>query len=138
MERTTLQQQIKELLMGNDNLLMQAVQDLNSWDGSFEDLQFYENNEEFFNMFFQENPIEAVRASYYGEYKYSDEYVRFNVYGNLESMDEYKVIEEMRDQVEEIAEACIDNQGNIYINEIDELIEEYENQEEEEEENKQE
>jgi hypothetical protein len=45
----------------------------------------YDNNEEFFNMFFENKVLDAVRAVCFGEYKYSDDYVKFNGYGNLQS-----------------------------------------------------
>jgi hypothetical protein len=47
--------------------------------------EVYFNNEEFFNTFFESNPMEAVRATFYGEYNIIHDYVIFNVYGNLET-----------------------------------------------------
>lgn len=55
------------------------------------DDEIYENDEEFFNMFFENKPFEAVRSSYFGEYKYSDDFVKFNGYGNLESFGDYSI-----------------------------------------------
>ena len=60
------------------------VRECNSYDGSLEDYCYEINDEDFFNVHFTE-PMEAVRAAYFGEYKYSDDYVRFNAYGNLKS-----------------------------------------------------
>lgn len=45
------------------------------------------NDKDFFNMFFDGNPMEAVRASFYGDFSYNDDWVWFNAYGNLESGD---------------------------------------------------
>ena len=42
------------------------------------------------------NPVdEALRAAFYGDYRYSDEYVVFNAYGNLKSYDNYNVEEQI-------------------------------------------
>jgi len=49
------------------------------------DDEIWDNDEEFFNIFFGGKVLEAVRAVSYGEYNYCDDYVRFNGYGNLES-----------------------------------------------------
>lgn len=49
------------------------------------DDEIYSNDEDFFNLFFEGKVIEAVRAVSYGKFNYSDDYVKFNGYGNLES-----------------------------------------------------
>ena len=63
----------------------------NNYDG-----YYYDNDEYFFNDMFS-SPMEAVRAVYYGDYRYTDEYVRFNGYGNLESCDGYDIKDEALD-----------------------------------------
>lgn len=46
--------------------------------------EWYNFDEEFFEIFFSNNPIEAVRAWHYGgDNHYNDDYIKFNVYGNL-------------------------------------------------------
>ena len=51
------------------------------------------NNDEYTlkDMFIgSENPVnEALRAAFYGDYRYGDDYVMFDAYGNLKSFDEY-------------------------------------------------
>lgn len=47
--------------------------------------EIYNNDEEFFNMFFEGKVLEAVRVVSFGEYRYQDEFVVFNGYGNLET-----------------------------------------------------
>ena len=60
-------------------------------------------DEEFFDEQFSDNPMEAVRATFFGNIKnWSDEYIRFNAYGNLESVSEYDVDEEIEGYLEEI------------------------------------
>lgn len=93
------------------------------------------NDEDFFNTFFEGKPMEAVRASFYGKYRYVDNYVWFNAYGNLESGD-YESQLPLRD-AEEMAEWYIENYREIdYIAEFGEFCdacEEVENGEDEEE-----
>lgn len=43
------------------------------------------NDEDFFSTFFSERPMEAIRATHFGNYEYSSDYVWFNAYGNLNS-----------------------------------------------------
>ena len=50
------------------------------------DDEIHYNDDEFFEVYFTK-PIDAVRAANYGEYNYSDTWVKFNGYGNLESFD---------------------------------------------------
>jgi len=49
------------------------------------DDEIYNNDEDFFNTFFDGKVLEAVRAVCFGDYRYSDDYVMFNGYANLES-----------------------------------------------------
>ena len=59
-------------------------------------------DEEFFDVSFS-NPMDAARATYFGEIQsWSDEYIRFNAYGNLESLSEHEVLGEIEDYMEEI------------------------------------
>lgn len=69
--------------------LVAMVQEMSGYDGSFEELNVYENDDFFFDSFFSDNPAEAVRAAYFGNYSFNDDYVRFDGYGNLESLSEY-------------------------------------------------
>lgn len=51
------------------------------------DDEIHSNDEDFFNTFFSE-VMEVVRAISYGEYNYSDKFVKFNGYANLESFND--------------------------------------------------
>lgn len=92
------------------------------------------NDEYFFNTFFEDKPMEAVRASFYGDFRYNDDWVWFNVYGNLESGD-YEEQLPLRD-AEEMAEWYIEHYDEVdYITEMgdfcDECEEGYDEEEEE-------
>lgn len=127
-------EKIREYLLNNEETLLDVVSELNSWNGCLENLEFWENDEEFFNTFF-DNPMEAIRATYYGDYNYNDEYVKFNGYGNIDSYTEYERIEEIKDNIDDIVDNLIECYYNIYINEeleslLLELLEEEEEEEE--------
>ena len=126
--------EIREYLLNNEDVLLDVVSELNSWNGCLDNLDFWENDEEFFNTFF-DNPMEAIRATYYGNYNYNDDYVKFNGYGNIDSYSEYERIEEIKDNIDDIVENLVEYYYNIYINEelenlILELLEEDEEEEE--------
>ncbi len=61
------------------------------------DEEVYDFDEEFFNVFFSQNPMEASRATCFGDVHWNHPYIRFDGYGNLQSMDEYDV-EELCDE----------------------------------------
>lgn len=71
----------------------------------------YSNDEEFFSTFFDNDVIKAVRAASYGEYKFSDEWVMFNGYANLESFD----YPNDRIDITELANNIQDNPNNYDI-----------------------
>lgn len=63
---------------------------LNLWneycsENSYFDDEIYYFDDEFFSMFFEGKPMEAARAASFGSLNWSDEYIRFDGYGNLES-----------------------------------------------------
>ena len=105
---------IKEYLLENEDVLISVVQELNGWNGCLDWLEFFENDGDFFESFF-ENKLDAVRATFYGDYKFNDDYVRFDGYGNLESFSEYDMIEEIKAYIEEIVENLIEYKDNICI-----------------------
>lgn len=88
---------------------------INSYDGSLDELSYYYNDDDFFNMMFGTNVLDAVRAVCYGDYNYSDDYVRFDAYGNLESANMYEIMnmynlykDEIADKIIELADVCFD------------------------------
>ena len=84
------------------------VREINAWDGSFEHLAVYENYEEFFQIYFESSVMEAVRAISYGDYNYMEEYVRFNGYGNIESLTEREWHQELKDEADDIVEQYLE------------------------------
>ena len=126
-----------ELLQNLTNSeLLSIFREFNSYDGAFDFVDCYENDEYFFELFFANKPMEAVRAVHFGDYRYNDEYVRFDAYGNLKSFDGYELEHDAQDHIEELTSYIIDSRNPSYNSEIDgfiELLEEIEEEESEEE-----
>lgn len=98
--------------------LKEMVSELNSWDGSFDDLYYYENDEYFFEMMFGTKVDDAVRAVCYGNYEYMDDYVHFNAYGNLDSCNEWEYEKEIEESAEEIIERYLEEIDNMWDEDI--------------------
>lgn len=124
-------EELKNYLLENLDELKNIVGEINSWDGSLDYLEYYENDEEFFNMFFEgKQPMEIARATYYGNYNFMDDYVHFNAYGNLDSCSEYEYEEELKGYIDEIIDRLTEEQNNLYLDsEIKELLENIESEE---------
>lgn len=96
------------------------------------DDEIFENDEDFFNTFFEGKPFEAVRSCFFGHYEYSDTYVWFNGYANLDTGD-YEDQLPLRD-ADELAEYYIENYANIeHLTEFAEFVEACENGDDEDE-----
>lgn len=119
--------EILNYLKENIETLRELVQECNCWDGSLEYFYYYNNNEDFFRTFFDNKIDEAVRAVCYGDYRYMDDYVQFNGYGNLKSASKWQVEDELIEGVEEIFDIWYDKylQNNVdtFDNELKDMIE---------------
>ena len=126
---------IEKCLLNNDEELLNIVNEVNSYNGSLDFIVYWENDEDFFNTFFSDNPMEVARATFYGDYKYCDPYVRFNGYGNLESFDEYELIKECKYYIDEIVNSLLGcwEYIDIYNEELLTLLSEEDEEDEEEE-----
>ena len=117
---------IKNYLLNHINVIGEIVNEINSLDGSLEFLKYWNNDEEFFNTFFYNNPMEAIRTSFFGSYDYSDEYVKFDGCGNLSSANEHEIELEYKDYIDDIVNSLLDYYDKISLsdNELIKLIEE--------------
>ncbi len=100
-----LVRQIGEL---SDSELVQLnniyCQETNAWDS-----EIYRNDEDFFNTFFEGRPQEVARAISFGEYEYQADWVKFNGYGNLETI-RYMTKDDLVETPAYIAEFALNNQ----------------------------
>lgn len=93
-------EKLKEKITIDD--LKEMLLSINSYDNRLDNLDYEYNDEDFFNTYYKGNPYELARAIGYGSYDYNDEYVRIDVYGNLESISEYSfngLVEEYKDEI---------------------------------------
>ena len=120
-------EEIKNYLLNHVDEIGDIITEINSIDNSLDYLEYWNNDEDFFNTFFYNNPSEAVRSAYYGDYSYCDNYVKFNGYGNLESADDYKLEKEYKYYIDEIIDSFLQHyqELNITDNELLKLIEKY-------------
>ena len=111
---------IKNYLLNHVDEIGGIVSEINSIDGSLDFLEYWDNDEEFFNTFFYNNPTEAVRASFYGDYNYCDNWVKFDGYGNLKSVNDYELENEYKDYIDDIVKSILEHYEEISL--CDELI----------------
>ena len=104
--------------------LKEMVSEVFSYDGMLEELYYYYNDEEFFEINFQQKD-EVARAICYGDYRYNDTYVKFDGYMNLYSISQFEYEELIKKNAEKILETYIEyvkdgrlNLDNAYISEI--------------------
>ena len=123
-----LEKKLREYLLNDVKELRDVVNEINGWNGCLDWLEFRENDEEFFELFYSGiNGLEIARAICYGDYNYNDDYVRIDGYGNLVSYTEYEMIEEIKDSIDEIVENLIEHHDNLDLSDdIEEIFEEAE------------
>ncbi|QQO40465.1 hypothetical protein 000TH008_37 [Bacillus phage 000TH008] len=122
---------VKKYLLENMEELEDVVREINCWSADLDHLDFEENDEEFFKVHFRDDPQKAVRAVCFGDYNYSDEYVRFDGYGNLESFTSWQVEEELKSSIDDIIDALENTKDNLNLSdELQELLKEEEEEEE--------
>lgn len=128
-----------EYLQNNTDTLRDMVSEVNSYNGCLEDYCYYDNDEWFYNDFFADNnKMEIARATYYASnYNYTDDYIRFNVYGNLETINDYELDDLLKENASEILDEFLelysDNNVDIYSDdEFKNMISDYYNCEDDE------
>lgn len=125
-------EKVKAYLLNNMEELKDVVREVNRWNSGLEHLDYQENDEDFFNTYFECKPMEAVRAVYYGDYHYMNEYVKFDGYGSLVSVSEYDMEEELKEHIDEIMDALESEYHNLTLSdELTALINEEMGEEEE-------
>lgn len=115
--------------------LLEMVQSVNSYNGALDYLCYYNNDDEFFETMF-ESKSEVARAIFYGDYAYNDEYVNFDAYGNLESVNQWELEKKLDDYKEEIIDEYLSayEEDKTWFNDDDVIkkIEEWEEESDEE------
>ena len=117
---------IKNYLLNHVDEIGDIIIEINSIDNSLDFLEYWNNDEEFFNTFFYNNPMEAVRSEFYGDYHYCDKYVKFDGYGNLKSVDDYGLEKEYKYYIDDITKSLLEHYQEMILcdDELIKLIEE--------------
>ena len=117
MEKITYEDLI-EYLKDNTDLLREMVGEVNGYNGYLDGYVWYDNDEYFYSDFFNDK-MEVARAVFYGgnDYNFTDDYVRFDAYGNLETSNDWEIARDLQDGVEEILDAFLEeyNDNNVDI-----------------------
>ena len=124
-------EKIKGFLLGDLSELKYVVTEINCWNGSLEFLEVYENDKYFFEDIFYGSRYDLVEKIIDGDYRLEDDYVKFDCYGDIVSLNEWEWEEELEENIDEIIEELIDCYDNLDISdELVALIEEYLEEEE--------
>lgn len=121
-----LRKELKAYLLDDMGVLVDIVNELSGCSNCLSNLDYWENDEYFFDCNF-ENKLELARAICYGNYNYNDDYVKINSLGNVVSYSEDEMVEELKNNIEDIVENLIKYHNEIVIDDegILELFEEY-------------
>ena len=104
----------KQLQDLETDVLMELVNEMNSWNGYNEYLQFYDMGE-INEFYYGVEPLEVLTRAYFGEFNPTDDYFNFNGYGNLVSYNTYEVECEIEDNRDEIIADAIRYHENGWI-----------------------
>lgn len=83
--------------------LIEMVREVNSWDGSLEEFEYYAM-EQIDDLLHGVEPLEILRMAHFGNFEWQDEMLKINDYGNLDSCSEDYFITELADNENEIVE----------------------------------
>lgn len=104
--------------------LIEMLQEVNNCDSRLDFIKVYENDAEFFEMFFHDSAYELAQKISYGVYDFNDQYVRFDGYGNIESLSDYEYEKEIEGYRDEILDAYKELVEENAINDWLEYLEE--------------
>ena len=107
----------------SDDELVELIQRMSFYDGSFEDCIYYDM-EDFDEFLASHTPMEIAQMICFGDYfSPNDEYFRFNAYGNLESADWSDVKLEAEDLKDDIIDHLVNSySGDTSWTELDHLV----------------
>ena len=115
----TNREKATQYLQENTNELLQACRDANSYNGGFEFCDAYDIDEVCSFM----SGYDLARAIIYGDVTNIVDPVRFNAYGNLETVNEYELEQEALDYIEELLDFIEQYPGEIINSDLLEILE---------------
>ena len=93
--------ELQSYLLSNLEELKMLVAEINAYNGSLDSLEVYANEEYTINELFS-SPYDVLRSCYYGYYNFNDSLLRFDGYGNIESLSEHEYELDIQDSIEDI------------------------------------
>ena len=93
---------LKGYLLENIQEVKSLVCEINGYNGSLDYLEVYENDDYIINELFSNNPYELLEKCWYGYYNINDDLIKFNGYGNIESLNECEYEDELKENIDEI------------------------------------
>lgn len=97
----------------NDADLLFICREANSYDGSFDDLWAFDAED--VGVYVNTDDAYGFMCRIvFGNVENVNDMLRFNAYGNLESVNEWDLEDEARDQIDEIADWLMDNWNEAY------------------------
>ena len=100
-------EKIKEFLLNNLEEIKNVIAEVNNWNGSLVGFEVFDNNKYFFNDIFYGNRYDLVEKIINGDYRLEDDLVRFDCYGDIESLNRREYEEELKENIDEIIEELI-------------------------------
>ena len=125
----TVKNQIIELINNMDQNDLVELNNLYCQSANIYDSEVFNNDEEFFSMFYPNagDGLKVAQAVFYGDYNYSHDWVTFNGYGNLQSYDHFTT-DNLCELVGTIAEYIAENPDDFeHLINVAELTEDEEN-----------
>lgn len=112
---TLKKKRIKKYLLGDLEALKNVVIDINTFNNALEHIDFYNNDEIFFQYFFKSGVKEAIVCTQNPNYNVEDKYVIFTDYDTLHSYTEEELIELLVSNIDNVIEALMDCSNEIVI-----------------------
>ena len=118
--QTTAQtiEQIINVIDKMDNFELVQLNNEYCQSANYYDSEIFENDDDFFHTFFANDTLRAIQATQFGDYRYHDNFVTFDGYGNLTSFN--SVINNLCELVPTIAAYIVENPDDFtQFDEID-------------------
>lgn len=115
------QERVKEILLDDEDLLWRVVNDINSWNGSLRDLDFYNLDKYELSCFYGEDLMQFADAILEGDFNSSDDYFRIDDYNTIITYSEKEVKDALKDNIDDIVEQLFEEYENLSLNDCEEL-----------------
>ncbi len=113
-------ERLESLILNDASVGMYLVNEINTWDSSLDYLQVFLMHE--FNEFMCGDPLEIANKIFYGDFNPNHEFFRFDAYGNLKSLNEYDLRDEIIDYSSEIAVRVVELYEGGHLDYLDDEI----------------